>query len=108
MNTLAEMRYRNDLYIKEVYCCGCFFDKLYYIFNSKDLIEYDTFEKDFIAVEGYFKDFIFGTVVIVCNDILSFMFQDKAGELMKLYRYYNFYICSVFKKTKLLYEFKLK
>ena len=105
MNTSAEMRYRNDLYIKEVYCCGCFFDKLYYIFNSKDLIEYDTFEKGFIAVEGYFKDFIFDTVVIVCNDILSFMLQE--GGLMKLHRYYSFHICSVFKKTKLLYEFKL-
>ena len=95
---LAKLKYRIHQDIKELYCCGCFFDRLYFIFSSKDLIDYETFEKDFIEVKGYFKDFIFGTVVIVCDDILSFMFEK--GQLMKLYRYYSFDICCVFKKTK--------
>ena len=100
MNMLAKMKYRKTLDIKKVYCCSCFFDKLYYIFNSKDLIEYETFEKDFVMIEGYFKEFITGTVVIVCDDILFLMFEE--GKL-----YSSFHICSVFKESKLLYEFRL-
>ena len=100
MNMSVKIKYRQHLDIKQVYCCGCFFDKLYYIFNSKDFIEYKTFEEYFIKVEGYFKDFISGSVVIVCNDILFLMFE--VGKL-----YSSFHICSVFKESKLLYEFRL-
>ena len=100
MNTLPKMKYREHLFMKEVYCCGCFFDKVYYILNSKDILEYNSFEKDFIEVEGYFKDFIQGTVVIACSDILSLMFEK--GQL-----YSSFYICCVVRESKLLYEFKL-
>ena len=100
MNTSAKIKYREHLFIKEVYCCSCFFDKLFYILNSKDLIEYTTFEKDFADVEGYFKDFIFGSVVVVCDDILFSMFEE--GQL-----YSSFYICSVIRKSQSLYKFKL-
>lgn len=97
----AKMKYREHLFIKKLYCCGCFFDKVCYILNSKDLIEYNNFEKDFIEVKGYFKDFISGTVAIVCDDILFSMFEK--GQLFS-----NFHICSAVRESKSLYEFKLK
>ena len=97
---LAKMKNRKRLCIREVYCCGCFFDKLYYIFNTKDLIEFENFEEDFIEVKGYLKNFFFGIVVIVCDDILSLVMEKKEMK-------YNFYICRVFKESKLLYGFKL-
>ena len=108
MNVFTRIRYRNELYIKDVLCCGCFFDELYYILNSEELIEHNAFEKHFIKVKGYFKDLISGVLVIVCNNILTFVLKDEV-QLMKLSCYYSHgcCTCSIFKNSELLYKFKL-
>ena len=107
MNVLTKIRYRNELYIKDVLCCGCFFDELYYILNSEEFIEHSTFEKHFIKLKGYFKDLISGVIVIVCNNISTLVLKDEA-QLMK-YCYYSHgcCICSILQNSELLYKFKL-
>ena len=109
MNVSAKIRYRNELYIKDVLCCGCFFDELYYILNTEELIEHDTLEKHFIELKGYFKDLISGALVIVCNDILTLVLKDEV-QLMKLNCHYSHGFCttSIFKTSELLYKFKLR
>ena len=99
MNVFTKRRYKNELYIKDVLCCGCFFDELYYILNSEELIEHNAFEKHFIKLKSYFKDLISGILVIVCNNILT----------LKLDCYYSHSCCtcSIFKNSELLYKFKL-
>ena len=76
MKALSRMTYRKSLYIKKVCCCGCFFDKVCYLLNSNDLISYEAFESNFGA-HWYFKDFISGIIVIVCDDILPFLTEQE-------------------------------
>ena len=71
------MTYRkSSLFIKKVSCCGCYFDKVCYILNSNDLINCETFESKFNA-HWYFKDFISGFIVVVCDDIFSLLSEQE-------------------------------
>ena len=109
MNVSAKIRYRNELYIKDVFCRGCFFDELYYILNTEELIEHEAFEKHFMELRGYYKDLISGALVIVCHDILTLVLKDEV-QLMKLncYSSHGFCTTSIFKTSELLYKFKLR
>ena len=53
--------------IKTILCCGCYFDKIYFILNSNRLINWETFDDDY---DWIFKNLIFGDVILslVYND----------------------------------------
>ena len=54
--------------IKKISCCGCYFDKVYYILNSNYSFNYETFENGF---DWVFRDFISGFIILICDNIFS-------------------------------------
>ena len=54
------------------------------------------------CAQWYFKDFISGIIVIVCDDILSFLTEQE-----QLQYYKSLHVVFAFQQTNLLYEFEL-
>ena len=67
--------------IKKIFCCGCYFDKIYYILNSNHLINHETFDNGY---DWIFKNLISGDVILICDNIFS---QEPAPAFDKLFEF---------------------
>ena len=52
--------------IKEISCCGCYFDKIYYILHSNHPINYETFNDGF---DWIFTNLTVGNVMLICDKV---------------------------------------
>ena len=67
--------------IKKISCCGCYFDKIYYILNSNHSINYETFKNGY---DWVFRNLISGHITLICDNIFS---QDSLSISDKLYEF---------------------
>ena len=66
--------------IKKIFCCGCYFDKIYLILNSNRLINWQTFEDGY---DWIFKNLISNDLILICDDI----FSEEVPAFDKLYKF---------------------
>ena len=64
--------------VKEILCCDCFYDEVYYLLRQK--VDYQKFEE--IIEKDYFISIFDGMVIVVCNNILEFI-RSKRYDLSK-------------------------
>ena len=75
-------------HIKDILCCDCFYDEIYFMLRHK--ITCQKFEERFEDVDNCYFKIICGATAVVCYDVL-------------LYAYKNY---SLFDKKKLHYRFR--
>ena len=66
--------------IKKIFCCGCYFDKIYLMLNSNCLINWQTFDDGY---DWIFKNLISNDLILICDDI----FSDEVPAFDKLYKF---------------------
>ena len=66
---------RYFVHIKEIFCCGCHFDEIYYLLRKKK--NFDCFEKNFSEEQNCYFDVVFGSAIIICYDFLRFSKKKK-------------------------------
>ena len=106
--------YGND--VKEILCCDCFYDEVYYLLRQK--VDYQKFEEK--IEKDPFINFFDGTVIAVCINILEFL-RSKRYNLSKktcisdvIWCLKNrIILCSIctielFRKLDVLHKFELK
>ena len=102
--------------VKEILCCDCFYDEVYYLLGQK--VNYQKFEE--IIEKDPFINFFDGTVIAVCINILEFL-RSKRYNLSKktcisdvIWCLKNrIILCSIctieiFRKVDILHKFELK
>ena len=94
MEALARMLYRKSVVIKKISCCGCYFDKICYLVNTKKIIDYEFFESS-LPADWFFQDFNCGVIVVVCDQILNFLLEQNSTDKFN------------FKDDSCLYQFHL-
>ena len=67
--------------IKAIFCCGCYFDKIYYILKCNHLINWEAFDNGY---DWIFKNLTSGDVVLICDDIFS---EESAPTFDKLFKF---------------------
>ena len=67
--------------IKTIFCCGCYFDKIYYILNSNRLINWEAFDNGY---DWIFKNLISGDVILMCDDIFC---EESVPAFDKLFKF---------------------
>ena len=66
--------------IKKIFCCGCYFDKVYLILNGNRLIDWQTFDA---GCDWIFKNLISNDLILICDDI----FSEEIPAFDKLYKF---------------------
>ena len=61
---------RYFIHIKDMFCCDCYFDEIYYLLRKKKNYEY--FEKKFSEEQNCYFDTVFASLITVCYDFLRF------------------------------------
>ena len=61
---------RYSVHFKDILCCDCFDDEIYFLLRHKANCE--TFEARFWDVENSYFDLIYGTVMVICYDLLVY------------------------------------
>ena len=102
--------------VKEILCCDCFYDEVYYLLRQQ--VNYQKFQEK--IEKDLFINFFDGTVIAVCNNILEFV-RSKRYELSKKTcisdviwclksRIILCSICTIelFRKLEVLHKFELK
>ena len=108
---------RYSVHFKDILCCDCFYDEVYFLLRQK--VNYMTFEARFVDGKNYYLDMIYGTAMVVCYDLLYYISQkysligkscitnivDTKPNQIELCS-----ICAVeaFRKADILHIFKLK
>ena len=65
---------RYSVHIKDIFCCDCFYDEIYFLLRRK--VNCETLEARFLYVENCYFDFIYGTAaMVICHDLLVYMNQ---------------------------------
>lgn len=54
--------------IRQISCCGCYFDHVYFIVNCFDQLTYESFDKEF---DWIFTNLTEGTIMLICDDVFS-------------------------------------
>ena len=60
---------RYFVHIKDIFCCDCYFDEIYYLLRKKN---YEYFEKIFSEEQNCYFDTVFASLITVCYDFLRF------------------------------------
>ena len=60
---------RYFVHIKDIFCCDCYFDEIYYLLRKK---KYEYFEKIFSEEQNCYFDTVFASLITVCYDFLRF------------------------------------
>ena len=105
---------RYGTHIKDILCCDCFYDEIYFMLRQKVVCQ--KFEERFEDVENCYFKIIYGASVVICYDVL--LYADKKYSLFDRKKCItdlvnDIEICSicitdVFRKNNILHTFKLK
>ena len=60
---------RYFVHVREIFCCDCYFDDIYYLLRKKKK-NYIYFEKNFSEKQNCYFDTVFASLIIVCYDFL--------------------------------------
>ena len=108
---------RYHIRFKDILCCDCFYDEIYFLLRQK--VSYEIFEERFANVENCYFDLIYGTALVVCHDLLLFASQKYKligkhciGETV-VTKPVTTFLCSicavdVFRRADILHIFKFK
>ena len=61
---------RYEVHIKEIFCCDCYFDEIYYLLQKEK--NYEFFENNLSEEHNCYFDSVFASLIIVCDDFLRF------------------------------------
>ena len=118
MTEILHEMIRYGTHIKDVICCGCFYDEVYFMLRHKT--NYQTFEEKFGKLENCYFHMIYGSFIVVCYDVLFYTSQkynlfDRKKCITDLVntKPIKTEVCSicvvdVFRKNNILYTFNLK
>ena len=59
------------IHIYDIQCCSCFYDEINFMLRHK--ISCEKFEEKFLKDENCYIQIIYGTIVVICHDILHFI-----------------------------------
>ena len=95
--------------VKEILCCDCFYDEVYYLLRQK--VDYQKFEE--IIEKDYFISVFDGTVIVGCNNILEFIRSKRCVSNVIWCLKNRIILCSIctieiFRKVDILHKFELK
>ena len=108
---------RYQVHFKDILCCGCFYDEIYFLLRQK--VNFEKFEERFLDVENCYFNLIYGTAMVICHDLLLFASQKYKligkhciGETVAT-KPVTTCLCSicavdVFRRTNILHIFKLR
>ena len=83
MRVLA-IKYKSSF--KKLCCCGCYFDKVFYMLNTNQLIS----EGD-INAHWHISDYANGVMVIVCDDVFSLLSKDDQKHQSLVFAFEQLY-----------------
>ena len=108
---------RYDVHFNEILCCDCFYDEIYFLLRQK--VNYEIFKERFLKVENCCFDLIYGSIMIICYDLLKISSQKYKLSGKNCVEDYiptkpdRIALCSictieVFRRADILHTFKLK
>ena len=59
---------RYAVHVKEIFCCDCYFDEIYFFSRQKT----EFFEKKFSEEQDCYFDTVFASLILACYDFLRF------------------------------------
>ena len=108
---------RYGVHFKDILTCDCFHDEIYFLLRQK--VKYEIFMMRFLDGKNCYLDSIYGTIMVVCHDLLYYISQKYSligknciTEIVcrKTNQIELCSICAVdvFRKIDILHIFKLK
>ena len=108
---------RYNVRFNDILCCDCLYDEIYFLLRQK--VNFEIFKERFSHVENCYFDFIYGSIMVICHDLLIYSSQkynligkhcitdfieSKSNQTIELCS-----ICAVdvFRKADILHIFKL-
>ena len=89
---------RYEVHIKEIFCCGRYFDEIYFFLRKEK--NYEFFEKNFSEEHNCYFDSVFASLIIVCYDFLRFSKKKKKkpfhNQCVSKQSYQKIFICAQF------------
>ena len=64
-----------EVHIKEIFCCNCYFDEIYFFLQKEK--SYEFFAKNFSEEHNCYFDSVFASLIIVCHYFLRFSKKKK-------------------------------
>ena len=64
---------RYSVHFKDILCCDCFYDEIYFLLRKK--VDFENFEERFSDIENCYFDSVYGSVMIICYDLLTYAAQ---------------------------------
>ena len=110
--------FKYTVHFKDIFCCDCFYDETYFLLRQK--VNFETLQGRFSDVENCYFDWIYGTALIICHDLLFKTSQEhslmgrncvtdflthKSGQVIELCC-----VCAVdfYRTNDILHNFKLE
>ena len=87
---------RYEVHIKEIFCCGRYFDEIYFFLRKEK--NYEFFEKNFSEEHNCYFDSVFASLTIVCYDFLRFSKKNITFHTQCVWKqsYQKIFICAQF------------
>ena len=118
MIKISHEMFKYTVHFKDIFCCDCFYDEIYFLLRQK--VNFEIFQKRFSFVENCYFDWIYGTAMVICHNFLVNTSQEynlvskncitdflttKSGQTIELCS-----VCTieVFRKSDILHNFKLE
>ena len=64
---------RYSIHFKDILCCDCFYDEIYFLLRQK--VNFEIFEARFLNVENCYFDLVYGSAMVICHDLLMYSSQ---------------------------------
>ena len=76
MIKISHEMFKYTVHFKDIFCCDCFYDETYFLLRQK--VDFETLHERFSNVGNCYFDWIYGTVLIICHDILFKTSQENS------------------------------
>ena len=76
MIKISHEMFKYTVHFKDIFCCDCFYDETYFLLRQK--VDFETLRERFSNVENCYFDWIYGTVLIICHDLLFKTSQENS------------------------------
>ena len=68
MIKISHEMFKYTVHFKDIFCCDCFYDETYFLLRQK--VNFETLQERFSNVENCYLDWIYGTAMVICHDLL--------------------------------------
>ena len=87
-----------EVHIKEIFCCDCYFDEIYFFLQKEK--SYEFFAKNFSEEHNCYFDSVLASLIIVCHYFLRFSKKKKYitfhNQCVSKQSYQKIFICAQF------------